>query len=63
MAALVSQARAVLGTAPREKRVETRMQVPTSEDLHRRLQQFAALRSQTLGASMLDILETHAPAI
>jgi hypothetical protein len=37
--------------------IEVRMQVPMSEDLHRRLVQLAALRAQTLSVCLLDLLE------
>ena len=63
MADLAAAARAAVPTVSRERRVDIRMQVPVTEHLHRRLQQFAALRGQTLGSSMLDVLEAHAPGL
>ncbi len=45
------------------RRVDVRMQIPVTEDLHQRLIQLAALRTQTLGACLLDILEHHVPAM
>lgn len=63
MASLAACARGVVPAVVRERRVDMRMQIPVSDDLHRRMQQFAALRAQTLGASMLDVLEAHAPPL
>jgi hypothetical protein len=48
---------ASLGRRP----IEIRMQVPVTEDLHRRLLQLAALRAQTLGGCMVDLLEHRLP--
>ena len=45
------------------RRVDVRMQIPVTEDLHQRLIQLAALRTQTLGTCLLDILEHHVPAM
>ncbi len=41
--------------------IEVRMQVPASDDLHRRLLQLAALRAQTLWACLLDLLDHRLP--
>jgi hypothetical protein len=63
MAQLAVLARTAVPVVQRERRVDVRMQIPVTEDLHGRLQKFAALRGQTLGASMLDVLEAHAPTL
>ncbi len=63
MSKLAVEARAAVPMVPRERRIDARMQVPVSEELHRRMQQFAALRAQTLAAGMLDVLEAHAPLL
>jgi hypothetical protein len=60
--ARIARAAAPVGSAG-PRRSETRMQVPATEVLHRRLVQMAALRSQTLAASLLDLLETQVPAM
>jgi len=63
MPTLAVLAREAVPMVRRERRVDVRMQIPVTEHLHRRMQQFAALRTQTLGASMLDVLEAHAPSL
>ncbi len=63
MSKLSMEAREAVPMVPRERRIDARMQVPVTEDLHRRMQQFAALRAQTLAAGMLDVLEAHAPTL
>lgn len=63
MSKLAVEAREAVPMVPRERRIDARMQVPVTEDLHRRMQQFAALRAQTLAAGMLDVLEAHAPLL
>jgi hypothetical protein len=45
------------------RRADVRMQIPVTDDLHQRLIQLAALRTQTLGACLLDILEHHVPGM
>ena len=44
-----------------DARAETRMQVPLSDDLYRRVHQLAALRSQPLKPCVMDLLEAHIP--
>ena len=58
----VARAAAPLGIAG-PRRTEIRMQVAATNSLHRRLVQLAALRAQTLAASLLDILEARVPAV
>lgn len=59
-------ARAAQAAAPaiRERaRVDVRMQVPMTSDLHRRVVQLAALRRQTLAACMVEVFEALVPAM
>jgi len=52
---------AVPEMAAGRQQIEVRMQVPASDDLHRRLLQLAALRAQTLWACLLDLLDHRLP--
>jgi hypothetical protein len=59
---LAQVARAVVPeTSAGRQPIEVRMQVPASDDLHRRLLQLAALRAQTLWACLLDLLDHRLP--
>jgi predicted HicB family RNase H-like nuclease len=57
---LQALARTVAPVVTAHAHIEVRMQVPVSEHVHARLHQIAALRGQTLGACLADVLEARA---
>jgi hypothetical protein len=57
MTTLAKQARDAFPTLAARPRVDVRMQVPLEVDLHRRLHQLAALRTQTLVACLSELFE------
>ncbi|HEY5261493.1 MAG TPA: hypothetical protein VIJ33_05230 [Solirubrobacteraceae bacterium] len=57
MATLAKQARDSFPASMARSRIDVRMQVPLDSDLHRRLHQLAALRTQTLVACISDLFE------
>jgi len=63
MATLAKQARESFPAKAARSRVDVRMQVPIDRDLHRRLHQLAALRTQTLVACISDLFEASVPGM
>lgn len=64
MVALAKAARGAFAVSAAERRrVDVRMQIPVGAALHRRLHQVAALRTQTLGACVIDVFEAAVPAM
>jgi len=57
MATLAKLARDAFPAISTRSRIDVRMQVPVASDLHRRLHQLAALRTQTLVACISDLFE------
>ncbi len=63
MASLAKAAREAFPPTGTPHRTEVRMQIGVDAGLHRRLHQLAALRAQTLIASVTDLFESAVPAM
>ncbi len=61
MAALAKSAREAFRPTGTPHRTEVRMQIGVDAGLHRRLHQLAALRAQTLIATVTDLFESAVP--